>query len=303
MNTIGAVAVSATALVGFYKHLTNYTKNERKHMKTEIITSRSNPTIQFAASLRDKKARKEHGMFCFEGKKLFTEAILKNVPLYAVFFTEKNQDLVQDALLHKEVSLYLVSDSVYSKLTEEKAPEGVFCLAKTIDKYHNFDTIYIPVKNEGKNTPSRMMLSSLRDPGNLGTVIRAAAAFGCKELILSDDCADIYNPKTVRASMGMLFDRHIHVIRDEIGTIQALRASGQKVYAAALHQDSLSLFDLKNPASCCFIIGNEGHGLSSDVLSACDGSVIIPMMEGTESLNASIAASLLLYEQYRDLKH
>ncbi len=272
-------------------------------MKTEIITSRSNPKIQFAASLRDKKSRKEHGMFYFEGKKLFREAIMKQVPLSAVFFTEKNQTLVENTLLASDVSLYLVNDSVYGKLTEEKAPEGIFCLAKTIDKYHNFDTIYIPVKNEGENHPPRMMLSSLRDPGNLGTVIRAAAAFGCRELILSDDCADIYNPKTVRASMGMLFDRSIHVVTDEISTIRALRASGQRVYAAALLQNSLSLFDLKNPASVCFVIGNEGHGLAEDVITACDGSVIIPMMEGTESLNASIAASLLLYEQHRDLTH
>ncbi len=301
MNTIGAVAVSATALVGFYKELLILVKNEKIRMKTEIITSRSNPKIQFAAALGDKKARREHGMFCFEGRKLFLEAIMKKVPLVSVFFTEKNKKLVEDALLDSEVSLYMVNDSVYGKLTEEKAPEGIFCLAKAIDKYHNFATIYIPIKNEGDKRVPRMMLSSLRDPGNLGTIIRAAAAFGCKELILSDDCADIYSAKTVRASMGMLFDRRIHVVSDLIGTVKALQTAGQKVYAAALHKHSLSLFDLDSPADCCFVIGNEGHGLSDEIIAACDGSVIIPMMEGTESLNASVAASLLLYEQYRDL--
>ena len=186
-------------------------------------------------------------------------------------------------------------------MTEEKAPEGIFCLSKTIDKYHNFATIYIPDKNSAQKSRARMMLCSLRDPGNLGTVIRACAAFGCHELILTEDCADIYNTKTVRASMGMLFDRRITVVRDPVAAIHALKESGQTVLAAALHRDSLSLFDVKDPASVCFVIGNEGHGLDEDVISACNGSVIIPMMEGTESLNASIAASILLYEQYRNM--
>ncbi len=270
-------------------------------MKTEIITSRTNPKIQFAVSLKDKKTRKESNMFYFEGKKLFTEAVAKSVPLVSVFCTENNLRFVKDRLTNTETALYIVSDSVYCKLSEEKAPEGIFCLAKTIDKYHNFATIYIPEQDPATGIPSRLMLCSLRDPGNLGTVIRSAAAFGCHELIVTEDCADIYNNKTVRASMGMLFDRRITVISDPKGTITALRESGQTVLSAALHRDSISLFDVDTPSSVCFVIGNEGHGLPEEIISVCDGSVIIPMMEGTESLNASIAASILLYEQYRHM--
>jgi len=266
----------------------------------EIITSRSNPKVQFATSLKDKKTRKETGLFYFEGKKLFAEAVKKEVPLHSVFCTEENLSLCETSLVDSDCALYLVNDSVYAKLTEEKAPEGIFCLAKAIDKYHNFGTIYIPEKIEGDIFPSRMLLCSLRDPGNLGTVIRSAAAFGCDELILTGDCADIYNAKTVRASMGMLFDRHITVVEDPIAAIKALRAAGQRVLATALHHDSVSLFDVESVSRVCFVIGNEGHGLSEEVIDACDGSVIIPMMEGTESLNASIAASVLLYEQYRN---
>ncbi|MBE6638371.1 MAG: RNA methyltransferase [Ruminococcaceae bacterium] len=268
----------------------------------EVITSRANPKIQFALSLRDKKARKENGMFYFEGKKLFMEAIAKSVPLTSVFCTEDHKETVQKALWGKDTSLYIVPESVYNKLTEEKAPEGIFCLAKTIDKYHNFATIYIPDEKSGKLPPARLMLCSLRDPGNLGTVLRSAAAFGCRELILSKDCADIYNSKTVRASMGMLFDRYITVVDDPIGTIRALAASGQTVLATALHRDSFSLFSVKEPHRVCFVIGNEGQGLSDEIIHACHGSVIIPMMEGTESLNASIAASVLLYEQFRHMQ-
>ena len=269
--------------------------------KMEIITSRNNPKIQFAVSLRDKKARKEAELFYFEGKKLFLEAVAKSVPLISVFYTEENRALVENSNIANNVNLFVTSDSVYAKLTEEKAPEGIFCLAKAIDKYHNFATIYIPDKKTSPKNPSRMLLCSVRDPGNLGTVIRSAAAFGCQELILSNDCADLYNSKTVRASMGMLFTQRITIVENPIETVKALRASGQTVLAAALHQNSLSLFEVANASETCFVIGNEGHGLSEEMIHACSGSVIIPMMDGTESLNASIAASILLYEQFRDL--
>ena len=264
-------------------------------MKIEIITARTNPKIQFAASLKDKKNRKEQGMFYFEGRKLFIEAVRNGVPLTTVFATEKNLDFVNEHLKGNSCTLYGVSEGVYDKLSEEKSPEGIFCLAKTIDKYHNFATIYIPEKNEENKKQPRMMLCSLRDPGNLGTIVRSAAAFGCTELILSEDCADIYNSKTVRASMGMLFHTKITVVKDPVDAIRSLQSHHVKVYAAALHHNSLSLFDVKDAGSACFVIGNEGHGLDENVICACDGSVIIPMMEGTESLNASIAASVLLY--------
>lgn len=268
-------------------------------MNFEQITSRQNPKILEAIALKDKKNRKESGLFFFEGKKLFEEAVKRQVPLKTVFALEKA--LPCTALLEKlpvDCKVYLVNDSVYSKLTEEKSPEGLFCIAKTIDKYHKFATIYNKPSNFEKTESTLLMAISLRDPGNLGTIIRSAVAFGCDRLILSEDCADIYSSKTVRASMGTLFDCPITVTNCVEETIKSLKSAGVAVYASALQRDAVKLTDLKKEEHCCFLVGNEGHGLPAELLLLCDRTVFIPMTENAESLNASIAASILLYSRF-----
>ena len=150
-----------------------------------------------------------------------------------------------------------------------------------------------------------MLLESVRDPLNVGAIIRSAAALGVEHLILSDDCADIYHPRTLRAAMGPLFSMPITRVKDLPGSITALRAEGRRVYAAALDDTALSLGSPewtaeqgrnKDGAAPCAVIGNEGHGLSEAVIAACDRSVYIPMEAGTESLNAGVAAALLMWE-------
>ncbi|MBQ8911368.1 MAG: RNA methyltransferase [Clostridia bacterium] len=268
-------------------------------MNFEQITSRQNPKILEAVALKDKKTRKEKGLFFFEGKKLFEEAVKRQVPLLTVFALEKALPAPDTlAELPADCRVFLVNDSVYSKLTEEKSPEGLFCIAKTIDKYHKFATIYNKPSNFEKAEENLLMAVSLRDPGNLGTIIRSAAAFGCDRLILSADCADLYSPKTVRASMGTLFDCPITVTDDPAAMVCSLKKEGVKVFASALKRDAIQLNELKKDGSCCFLVGNEGHGLDEDLIGLCNGTVFIPMTEKAESLNASIAASVLLYSRY-----
>ncbi|MBQ0102221.1 MAG: RNA methyltransferase [Firmicutes bacterium] len=154
---------------------------------------------------------------------------------------------------------------------------------------------------EKEDAKPKLILSSLRDPGNVGTVIRTANAFGIGELILSDDCADIYNPRTVRAAMGALFRQRISVVSDLCQCVENLKASGRKVYAAMLDRDAVSLSSLHCDAGTCFIVGNEGHGISEEVLAASSGSVFIPMEKDTESLNAATAASVFMWKLYSEL--
>ncbi len=255
----------------------------------EQITSRSNNFIVFLSSLHDRKNRDREGLFIFEGKKLFNEAVKRQIPVQAVVFTEENIDFVNK--LCSNVRKILVSQSVYEKISCEKSPSGVFCLSKGIDKFHKFATIY----NKRING-SKIILDSLRDPGNLGTVIRTASALGIGEIILSKDCADIYSEKTVRASMGALFSQNITICDDLCQAIDLLKSERYKVYAAALSENSKILTDIECSEKTIFVVGNEGHGISADVLSHCDKSVIIPMPGGTESLNASIAAAILMWE-------
>ena len=146
-----------------------------------------------------------------------------------------------------------------------------------------------------------ILLESVRDPLNVGAIIRSAAALGVGHLILSADCADVYHPRTVRAAMGPLFSMPMTRVEDLAGSIRALRASGRRVYAAALDDTALRLGsseqkEEQGSAPACAVIGNEGHGLSEAVIASCDRSIYIPMEADTESLNAGVAAALIMWE-------
>ena len=262
-----------------------------------LITSRSNPLIVSASSLSEKKYRDRTGCFAFEGLKLYKEAVASKVCLEHIFVREDVYDRFSD-LLFSDISL-VVSDFVYNKMSEEKSPEGILCVAKYIDFLHKKVKIYDNVSNEC-GAPDRdksfFIVSQVRDPGNLGTIIRNANALGIDELIISADCADIYNPRTVRAAMGALFRQKITVCCDMYSAVEVLRAWGYHVMAAALSPSSVSITDIDVSSRTCFLVGNEGHGLDKELISACSGSVIIPMQNGSESLNAAAASAILMWE-------
>ena len=141
-----------------------------------------------------------------------------------------------------------------------------------------------------------MLLESVRDPSNLGAIIRSAAALGLDRLILSADCADIYSAKTVRASMGTLFSQRIDRTDALPAYIACLRQSGRRVFAAALDESAQQLGSFDVLPGDCAVIGNEGHGLSQDTIKACGQTVYIPMTDRAESLNAAVASALLMWE-------
>ena len=257
----------------------------------EYISSRSNPLIVEYSKLSDKKYRDASGLFFFEGVKLFREAVSKGICPVSVICTEKNSFLLNEIPNEWKTRKITVTDAVYDKITNENSPQGVFCTVKYLDNLHKFDTIY-----------SRQILgkvfcaSGVRDPGNLGTIMRSAVAFGIDTLILSSDCADIYNPKTIRASMGSVFSLKIVRASDMLFTVHSLRECGYRTLSAALDRDALPLSQIEIDSSVAFIVGNEGQGLSGDIISASDSTVFIPMSESCESLNVAIASSLLMWE-------
>lgn len=256
------------------------------------ISSRTNPLIVRIAKLSERKFREAEELFVIEGEKLFDEMLRCGVvPKYA-FATAKEAHLLQ--LLPREAECYEVSESVYQKISTEKSPQGIFCVIKYLDNFHKFATIY-----SSENCDSLLCLSSLRDPGNLGTIIRTARAFGIKRLILSDDCADVYSPKTLRASMGALFTVPTVRVSDLEGALRTLTKQGYRTLATTLNDSAVRLDSLTVDAKCVFVIGNEGHGLSDKTVNACDTAVYIPMTGGCESLNASIAASVVMWEMFK----
>lgn len=285
-------------------------KEEGENMQNEIIRSRQNPLIKLVVSLSQKKGREESGLFRFDGIKLCCEALSKGVELRYLLVCESKYQLVSErigALTEKAgksaCGITVLSDELFSKISEEKSPEGVICVAKTLDKLHKIVTI----NNKGQFLPmperseSVLLLEAIRDPGNLGTIIRSAASLGVDRIALSSDCADLYNPKTIRAAMGALFTESIDILPPDKmpDYISALRQSGRRVFAAALHREARRIGEFELLADDCFVIGNEGHGLTDAVISACEGCAIIPMREDCESLNAAMAAGIFIWEMSR----
>jgi len=248
-----------------------------------IITSRTNKTIVEASKLKDRKYREQKGLYYFEGRKLFEEALESAVTFESVFITEKYVKTQNIPLDRVNAPIYTVTDTVYEKLSDDRAPDGIFCIAKK----------NIPAKAE---LGTVFILCSVRDPGNLGTCIRSARAFGIDTLILHD-CADEYNAKVIRASMGAFFRQSMHRTENIEETIRKLYDDGYIVLPSALSANSTSLSDITITPKTVFIVGNEGHGVPESVIKACNNtSVLIPMRGDTESLNASVAASLLMWE-------
>lgn len=269
----------------------------------EIITSRNNPTVKWAATLKDKKGRDKEGLFIAEGEKLTYEALEASLPVTKIFLSQSKAQKITEKLhkldsagYGKNVSVQVLADNVFEKISTENSPQGVISVIKHLDFFRQMDIIY---KEEfSQNACGRSIaLCSIRDPGNLGSAIRSAVAFGVEQIILSSDCADIYNPKTVRGAMGSLFRVKITIVGSMIDYINAMRANGRKVYSAELSQNARSLGDLELGKWDAVIIGNEGHGVPHEVSEASDGGVYIPISSKTESLNASVAAAIFMWEQ------
>ena len=158
-------------------------------------------------------------------------------------------------------------------------------------------TVKIPAAEDAAKLKNALVLETVQDPGNVGTVIRTANAFNIDAVILTGDCADLYNPKTVRATMGAIFRQR--VISCALGELPMLLAgSGLALYGAALSERAQDIRTL-NIRSAAVAIGSEGKGLSRELLSLCEGELIIPMNPDSESLNAAVAAAVVMWEMAR----
>ncbi len=269
----------------------------------DIISSRNNPTVKWAASLAEKKGRSENSAFIAEGEKLTFEALKYSLPVTHIFIMEGKEERLLDMLspftslsVYDNCQVIILSEGAFDKISTEKAPQGIISVIKHLDFFRNMDIIYKEDFFISKGERA-LSLYSLRDPGNLGAVIRSAVAFGVQHIVLSADSADIYNPKTVRAAMGTMFGVKITTVSDFASFIEAAKANGRSVYAAELTDGAKSVKEIGLSGDDIFIIGNEGHGIPREISSLCTSSVYIPISEGAESLNASVAAAVFMWEQ------
>ena len=250
------------------------------------ITSRNNELIVSVSKLRDKKYRRDAGLFPVCGKKLVFEALSAGIKFKYVFATEKNITAAKELSEKSGAPLYDVTDEVFRKLTDEQSPEGICAIGVIPDKKAKIKDGFV------------LICDNLSDPGNAGTVLRSARAFGCGTVVFSAGCADIYSEKVLRGAMGATFADNIITGADTLSVVSELKKRGFRIYAAALHTDAVPLKSADLSGKCAVIIGNEGRGLPDEIIAAADKALLIEMEPECESLNAAVAASVILYKRY-----
>ena len=251
---------------------------------TERITSRRNPLLEQVRRLDTAALRRKAGVFLCDSPKLVGEAVQHGVSVQCVIAAD---GVAFPEGLPENVRRVTVPADVMASISPMPTPQGMLALCALPD-----------MAAPARLSPGRyVVLDGVQDPGNVGAVLRTADAFGCDGVLLLTGCADPYSVKTLRSSMGAVFRMPVWCT-DAAAMGQRLTAAGLPLYGAALRDDTedVRALDLRR---CAIAIGSEGRGLTEQVLAMCDKTVRIPMQAHCESLNAAMAAAVLLWEAYR----
>lgn len=255
-----------------------------------MITSSSSAKLKMIRQLNTKtKARREAGCFVLEGKKLFEETppSLRRGVFMSESFVKENPEIY----VAGECDTEIVADRLFASVCDTKTPQGILTVA-AFPKWNLADL------TEGPGEPLILVLESVQDPGNVGTIIRTGEGAGVTGILLGEGCADLYSPKVIRATMGSIFRVPTVRAADLSAAIRKLGAYGVRSFAA--HLDGKNEYTEEDyRKGTAFFIGNEGNGLSDELTDEADCLIRIPMEGRVESLNASVAASLLMYEARR----
>ena len=275
-----------------------------------MITSTSNAQIKELAKLQKKsRLRDERRIFLVEGPRMVEEIPKERIErLYiSESFERKNPAYIRELGMPAEV----LSDPVFSYVSDTKNPQGILAVVKRLE-YTMEDVLgKSALKCEEKSgekeknpenhqirVPHVIVLDNLQDPGNLGTIFRTAEAAGATGILLSSDSVDVYNPKVIRSTMGAVFRMPFFYVKDLPAAVKSLSSQGIRTYAA--HLNGKNDYDEEDyTEGCAFLIGNEGNGLRDEVSECADCLIRIPMCGKAESLNAAVAAAVLMFEAGR----
>lgn len=241
-----------------------------------VITSKSNPVIKYISSLSDKKFRRQYGEYLVEGIKPVNECIRAKKEISRIICTERNAGQFPQAIV--------VSDEVFKSVSAEKTPQGVLAAVK------------IPQTRLKPPEGACLLLDCLQDPGNLGTILRTANAAGYREIYLIN-CTDPYSPKCVRASMSGIF--FVDIYSGDREEVLSALADVPLICADMRGED---IFSFEPPQKFCLCVGNEGGGISEDILRSAAYTVKIPMRDTCESLNAAVSAGIAMYALKNKIK-
>ena len=256
-----------------------------------LITSKDNETIKHVKKLKEKKYRNEYQEYVIEGINLIKEAIQENIDIKTIFICDgcMNEKDLEKELIYKLANLNIVyvEEKVFSTITDVETPQGILAVVSKEGKKKDIDY----------KEDLIVVLDGVQDPGNMGTILRTIDSVGLSQVIVSKKTADPFNPKVVRSTMGAIF--RVNVIESDnlVETFKDLRKHKFKIFATSL-EDSKSIYDVEL-AKKVIVIGNEANGVSKEVLDAVDEKIKIPMLGKTESLNASVATGVVLYEYVR----
>lgn len=260
-----------------------------------MISSTTNKQIKYVSALVKKaKTRREEDLFVAEGLRMCVE--IPKDRIHTLYMSEsfakgKEANALKNGVRHVE----LVSDEVFRAMSDTQSPQGVLALVR---QYHYELDDVTKTRAESGKPALLMVLEHLQDPGNLGTILRAGEGAGITGLIMSRDTVDLYNPKVIRSTMGSVFRVPFYYTDDLEQTVLDLKARGIRVFAA--HLAGKNNYEQEDyTGNTAFLIGNEGNGLTEKLSNMADTWVKIPMAGKVESLNAAIAASILMFETAR----
>lgn len=257
----------------------------------EKITSKGNELIKSVKKLlTSSNERKAQGLFVLEGARLVFDALNSFFSIKYFFITSQAYDKYKneaDFMLAKAQYSFFITNEIADKLSETKNTQGVFAVCEIKDSGGSLD-----------DCSKLILLDNVSDPGNVGTIIRTAEALGIDGVVVSGGC-DMYNPKVLRASMGSILRLKVFAADDSCDMISRLKSKDFKVYATVPDSNAESISSINFDGKAVCVIGNEANGISDDVKAVCDESVTIRMLGNAESLNASVAAAITMWEMLR----
>lgn len=255
----------------------------------QVIKSKDNNTLKEIKKLKEKKYRVENKKFIIEGFRFLEEGFKSDFTIDKLFIKESSVDKFKEKFSlyidEYEEKIFIINDNLFKNISGTENSQGVLAILQMKDENFN--------KEEGLY----ILADKVQDPGNLGTIIRTAHSAGCKGVILTKDTVDLYNEKTLRATMGSIFN--IPIIQDEDLTFtKGLISEGYNLVCSSLQTDK-NFFEVNLVDNAIIAVGNEGNGISDEVMNLATCKVKIPMLGNTESLNVAIAASIMIYEGVR----
>ncbi len=270
-----------------------------------FISSENNDLIKKVKSLKLKKYRELRKEFFVEGARIVKEALMSSAEIKEIIISEKaseNEDIAETICMAIKLGcdIYTVSETVFKSISETTNPQGILATIKMAD-YDLEEMIIAKSIDVCKCDKYFVILDEIKDPGNMGTIIRTADAAGFNGVIVSKGCVDVYNPKVLRSTMGSIFHIPINLSQDLSYALKEIKTQNIRVYAAHT-KGNLYYYEADMTQSTAIVIGNEAFGISDKTMESADELISIPITGRAESLNASVAAGILMYEPLRQKK-